>query len=359
MTSARLRKAAARLASVATLAVLAFPVLATGAASADPVFDKNDVLAKVTAPDGSYISQTYTFQNAAFAQNRGLAIFVHSTAMNLDIPVEVQRPDDVSAPRPVLYLLNGGGGGEDGATWQLRTDVMKFLGDKKVNVVTPIGGKFSYYTDWQSPDPVLGVNKWKTFLTEELPPIINAALGTNGKNAIAGLSTSGTTVLQLPEQAPGLYQSAAAYSGCAQMSDPLGQTAVRATIDLWSKGGNSDNMYGPPGDPLWAENDPVLHADKLRGVALYISSGNGVPGKYDVMNGPYMQPGVAGYAAQTGLGGGIESVTDYCSHNLQQRLNALNIPATFHFPPYGTHSWGYWQDELKNSWPVLSAPLGI
>ncbi|GAA3184792.1 hypothetical protein GCM10020255_080840 [Rhodococcus baikonurensis] len=74
-------------------------------------------------------------------------------------------PADTSAPRPTLYLLNGAGGGEDSATWEGRTDVLDFFADKNVNVVTPLEGAFSYYTDWQKDDPVLGRNKWQTFLT--------------------------------------------------------------------------------------------------------------------------------------------------------------------------------------------------
>ncbi|TSE02163.1 esterase family protein [Skermania sp. ID1734] len=358
MTSTTSKAIAARLGFVAAMTLLAFPAFGGGSAAAasDPIYDKQDVLAKVTSADGSHISRVKFFQDPTFAHGRGIALYVYSAAMNKDIPLEIQRPDDVSKPRPVLYLLNGGGGGEDGAIWQNQTNVMPWLADKKVNVVTPIGGAYSYYTDWIRPDPVLGVNEWKTFLTEELPPIINAALGTNGKNSIAGLSMSGTSVLQLPEQAPGLYESAAAYSGCAQTSDPLGQAAVRFLVEGRGRG-NTDNMWGPPTDPLWRENDPVIHADKLRGVTLYISSGSGLPGKYDV--GPQADPGPDGIVAQITVGGGIEAVTRVCSLNLQKRLNELDIPATYNFPPSGTHSWKYWQDDLKDSWPVISAPLGI
>ncbi len=122
--------------------------------------------------------------------DRQLNMFVYSAAMEKVILLEVIRPADTSVPRPTLYLLNGAGGGEDSATWQARTDVVSFFADKNVNVVTPVGGAYSYYTDWEKPDPVLGVNKWTTFLTEELPPIVDAALGANGENAIAGLSMS-------------------------------------------------------------------------------------------------------------------------------------------------------------------------
>ncbi len=211
---------------------------------------------------------------------RTVQLRVHSAAMGQDIMVKVLRPADRSAPRPTLYLLNGGGGGQDSATWQKNTDVLRFLADKDVNVVQPVGGRWSYYTDWRAPDPKLGVYKWKTFLTEELPPVIDAEFATTGVNAIAGLSTSGTSVLQLPIAKPGLYQAVAAYSGCAQVSDPLGREFVKLAVESWG-GGDTENMYGPPEDPMWAANDPYLHADQLRGIRLFLSTGTGVPGMYE------------------------------------------------------------------------------
>jgi diacylglycerol O-acyltransferase/trehalose O-mycolyltransferase len=27
--------------------------------------------------------------------------------------------------------------------------------------------------------------------------------------------------------------------------------------------------------------------------------------------------------------------------------------------PTGTHSWGYWEDDLHNSWPMLARSMGI
>lgn len=177
--------------------------------------------------------------------DRTVQLRVHSASMDTDIMVNVQRPADRSVPRPTLYLLNGGGGGQDSATWQKNTDVLRFLADKDVNVVQPIGGRWSYYTDWRARDPKLGVYKWKTFLTEELPPLIDAEFGTTGVNAIAGLSTSGTSVLQLPIAKPGLYRAVAAYSGCAQISDPIGQQFVKMAVESWG-GGDTDNMYGRP-----------------------------------------------------------------------------------------------------------------
>ncbi|MGK8486299.1 alpha/beta hydrolase [Nocardia asiatica] len=290
--------------------------------------------------------------------DRTVQLRVRSAAMGQDIMVKVLRPADRSVPRPTLYLLNGGGGGQDSATWQKNTDVLRFLAGKDVNVVQPVGGRWSYYTDWRAADPKLGVYKWKTFLTEELPPLIDAEFGTTGVNAIAGLSTSGTSVLQLPIAKPGLYQAVAAYSGCAQTSDPIGREFIKLAVESWG-GGDTENMYGPPGDPMWAANDPYLHAEQLRGIRLFLSTGTGVPGMYDTYNGAYAQPGPRGFLNQLVLGGVIEAAVNWCTHNMRDRLNELGIPATYDFQPTGTHSWGYWQDALKTSWPVLAEGLGL
>ena len=59
------------------------------------------------------------------------------------------------------------------------------------------------------------------------------------------------------------------------------------------------------------------------------------------------------------LGGLIEAGVNACTHHLQQRLDQLNIPATYDYTPTGTHSWGYWQDAFEKSWPVLASGLGI
>jgi diacylglycerol O-acyltransferase / trehalose O-mycolyltransferase len=342
---------AAKLVMVGAALVL-LPLVGAQNAAADPVIANGALLANVTSANGSYV------EKVVLHDNRNLSIYVHSASMDETFEVEVQRPADSSVPRPTLYLLNGAGGGVDAASWKLRTTVGEFLDDKNVNTVSPRGGAWSYYTDWKSPDPVLGTNKWKTFLTQELPPIIDAGLGTDGNNAIAGLSSSGTSVLNVAQSSPGLYKSVASYSGCAQTADPIGQEFVKLTVETWG-GGKVKNMYGADNDPMWAENDPYIHAEKLRGTALYISSGNGLPGIHDQVGDPHALPGGEGIANQIIIGGIIEAATNYCSHNMQNKLNQLGIPATYNFRNSGTHSWGYWEDDFKSSWPVIAGPLGI
>jgi S-formylglutathione hydrolase FrmB len=62
---------------------------------------------------------------------------------------------------------------------------------------------------------------------------------------------------------------------------------------------------------------------------------------------------------QIAVGGAIEAATNVCTHRLAERLQQLNIPATFDFRNNGTHSWGYWEDDLRASWPQLAESLGL
>ncbi|MFD9550079.1 alpha/beta hydrolase [Nocardia salmonicida] len=286
---------------------------------------------------------------------RQQTLHVYSASMDRVIPLQVITPHDTSVPRPTLYLLNGAGGGEDRANWYNQTDIVQFFADKNVNVVTPAAGAFSYYTDWQRDDPKLGRNKWQTFLTEELPPIIDATMNTTGVNAIAGLSMSATAVLNLAIAAPDRYRAVGAYSGCASVDDPVS----RAYIDFVLARGGADptNMWGPPGDPAWRANDAYLNAERLRGKAIYLSSANGLPGVAETLP-PGATPGkVIGMTDQILLGGAIEAAANLCTQRLAARLAELNIPAHTEFRPAGTHTWKYWEQDLHNSWPLLAAAI--
>lgn len=290
--------------------------------------------------------------------DRVVVAHVYSAAMDRLVPLRVYRPADTSEPSPTLYLLNGASGGEGVATWDARTNMDEFFAEKNVNVVTPLDGSFSYYTDWISDDPTLGRNKWTTFLTRELPPIIDAEFGTTGVNAIAGLSMSGTSVLSLAIAEPTLYKAVGAYSGCAETSSELGQLYVRTVVETRGEA-NAENMWGPFDGPGWVENDPFVNAEKLRGIDLYISSATGLPGKHDHLGADGVGDDAGVLANQVVVGGVIEAAVDNCTRRLAERLEELEIPAVFEFRPAGTHSWGYWEDDLHNSWPMLAEALEV
>ena len=185
--------------------------------------------------------------------------------------------------RPSLYLLNGSRWrDEDNKGWFGLTDIPGFFGDKRVNVVSPIGGKSSYYTDWIADDPssapALG-DKWQTYLTQELPPLMNRELNSNGLNAIGGLSMSGGAAIDLAIQAPGLYKAVGSYNGCPATSQ--GKQHTQTVLTVLGGGGNAVNMWGPEGSPEWVAHDPSLNAGKLKGVAVYAAASAGGVGAVD------------------------------------------------------------------------------
>ncbi|WP_216893932.1 alpha/beta hydrolase [Nocardia alni] len=281
---------------------------------------------------------------------------VYSPSMNRFVPVRVLRPANTSAPHPTLYLLDGVEGGETGSGWLDRTDVAKFFADKNVNVVLVLAGRASYYTDWERDDPALGRNKWTTFLTRELPSVINTTFGTTGRNAIAGLSMSALSVLSLAVRSPGVYQAVGSYSGCAQTGDPVAQAYVSMMVARY--GANPMNMWGPPSDPQWAANDPTLHADRLRGTRVYVSAGTGLPGPHESLGDRDVAGNPIALADHVVIGGGFESVVNGCTARFASALRAAGVPARIVFRPTGTHAWGYWQDSLHDSWPMFAAAIG-
>ncbi|GAB2710915.1 alpha/beta hydrolase [Nocardia thraciensis] len=299
---------------------------------------------------------------AAQGPGRVIDLTVHSAAMGRPLSVEILPAADISKPAPTLYLLNGVDGGtdtgnwRDGSNWLTKTDVAEFFAGQQVNVVIPIGGAGSFFTDWRADDPVHGRQRWTTFLTRELPPVIDSAFNGSGANAIAGLSMASTSVFQLALAEPGRYRAIGSYSGCVRTSDPLGQVMVDAIVT--GRQGNILNMWGPPNDPAWAANDPYLNAAGLRGTTVYVASGNGAPGPLDTLGGPGIHANPVKLIDQLVIGGILDAVAARCTQQLRDRLRELNIPATFDLRPNGTHSWGYWEEDLHKSWPVLSAALG-
>lgn len=276
---------------------------------------------------------------------------VESPAMGAVVDVQVLTPAVQTGSRPTLYMLSGIGEEDpNNSMWLRKGGAAEFFADKNVNVVLPLAGPGSFYTDWQRDDPKLGRYQWETFLTEELPPLIDAAVDGNGRNAIAGLSMGAQSAMMLAARNPDLYSGVASYSGCFASSEPLGQASIRAIVGAF--GGNADNMWGGPLDPAWVEHDSVVNAESLRGTDVYVSVGTGAPGRYESFDTVEALDVVV-------IGGIIEVGANYCTHRLADRLNQLNIPATFDFTETGTHSWPYWVDQLPKSWPTLAGSLGI
>ena len=146
------------------------------------------------APPGPHSAATIA--RIEHVTGRWLQVFVDSPSMGRIIQVDLLLPANTAAPRPTVYLLQGGRGAyPDQNDWTRDGHAVEFFADKQVNVVLPVGATGSYYTDWQRDDPVLGRQKWETFLTKEVPPLFDAQFGGDGNNAVAGLSMGAQAAL--------------------------------------------------------------------------------------------------------------------------------------------------------------------
>jgi S-formylglutathione hydrolase FrmB len=228
----------------------------------------------------------------------------------------------------VLLLLHGCC--DDPTSWTEQTDVEGMRGLRDVLVVMPEGGDVGFYSDWRR-GPA-----WETFHLGELRGLLERDFGAGPRRAVAGLSMGGLGAMGYAARRPDLFAAAASFSG---LLAPLRD----AGLVLGLVGGFAGDERGLWGDPrrdrrVWERHDPTELAGRLRGTALFVSSGDGRPGPLD-------RPGARRDP--------IERVVFGESRAFVARLRALGIPARVDLYGPGTHSWPYWERGLRRALPTL------
>lgn len=268
---------------------------------------------------------------------------IDSGDMKRGITVEVYRAATDNAP--TLYLLDGVGSEQPSGFMQW--GAIEQFKNENVNLVIPTGGQGTMWADWIAPDPVLGISKFETFITRDLPNLVEPELNTNGKRGIGGISMGAAAAVTTASKHPDLYQAVFGVSGCYS-TDALGQILTRYTVE--SRGGTVTNMWGEPGNATWQANDALLQAEKLRGKRIYLSSGTGVaePGDWEKYNGDALN-----FAA----GMALEQATHRCTQAAQRKLRELNIPAQIDLQPTGMHNWDYYSRQIPVAWNSVKSAL--
>ncbi|MAU80924.1 MAG: hypothetical protein CME34_03465 [Gordonia sp.] len=123
--------------------------------------------------------------------------------------------------------------------WLRAGGAEEFFADKDVTVVLPTGAYGTFYTDWERRDPSVGKPTWEIFLTQELPPLIDAGFDCRRQTGDRGATPSLT-------------------------------------------GANADNMWGPVGSGGWRDHAPARRLDQLRGKTLFLYAGAGQLGPADI-----------------------------------------------------------------------------
>jgi diacylglycerol O-acyltransferase / trehalose O-mycolyltransferase len=323
--------------------VLALALIATTTTVIAPT---TAVAEPAVAPGGAHITGIEP------VNDRWEKISVFSPSMNKVIVNDVLKAPKAGAP--TFYLLPGIDGGDNldpgvyfepgSKAWFGMTDIQGFFGNRNVNVVSPLGGQFSWWTDWIGD----GSKQYQTYMTKELPPLLNKELKTNGKNAVGGLSSTGGTAIDYAIQAPGLFKAVGSYSGFPAPSDP--DAAGNVSLTLSGGGASAEAMWGPLGGPLWVAHDPSKNVTKLKGVAVYAAASGGAQGDVD-----RLAPGTANFT-----GGLIEGIVLANTQKFADAAAAAGVPVKFVVRPEGSHTWGLFESEMQESWNTTIGPaLGV
>lgn len=264
-------------------------------------------------------------------------------------PIAVQVRWAAHGGSAALYVLDGLRAPADHNQWTTDTDALRQFANDDVTLVFPVGGHSSFYTDWYRPSDTnhqATPYRWETFLTRELPAFLQGYGVSRSDDAIVGASMGGDAALILAAYHRNQFRMAGSFSGFLNPTFPLWDVGMRAA--MWDEGNfDLDDMWGPATDPAWARNDATVQAPRLRGLPMFVSSGNGLPGPLDLANGP----------GNTVNAMGLETMTVTATRIFAGRVAALGIPAHIVIGN-GTHCWPYWERDLAAARPMILEALG-
>ncbi|GAA0558213.1 alpha/beta hydrolase [Actinomadura livida] len=256
---------------------------------------------------------------------------------------------DAARRWPVLWLLHGAGPRRAGHTaWSDHTDIEELTEDADVIVVMPDGGPCGSYTDWWNRGGG-GTPQWETFHLRELRQILERGYRAGPDRAVAGNAMGGLGALSYAARHRGLFRAAASFSGPVHTlhREPWGLDVadlVELGVAVGAPSLDWTDVWGDPVEQrvVWRQHNPYDLADRLAGVRVHVSAGDGTPGPYDP------RPGTGPDA--------LEALVHTVSLEFAGKLRKLGLPVSTHFYR-GTHSWPYWRRELRAVLPALLAEI--
>jgi diacylglycerol O-acyltransferase / trehalose O-mycolyltransferase len=290
---------------------------------------------------GSLSSSPARLVQAQQVSDRSWDLTVESPAVGTAVKVRLLVPasfDTSSTTRwPALYLLHGCC--DDYQSWTRSTDIERRTRDLDLLVIMPDGGRAGFYSNWQTGPG------WEAFHVTELPQLLSENYRASELRVIAGVSMGGLGALGYAARHPGMFRAVASFSGIVHTRQS--QETSRAYLRLIASQGEEPlHLWGDPqaDAAVWAQHNPFDLADRLRGVRIYLSSGNGQPGPLDP----------AGTTPDP-----IETALGQENQRFAERLQSLGIAARLSLYGPGTHNWVYWQRELDDAWPMITEELDL
>ena len=244
---------------------------------------------------------------------------------------------------PTLWLLHGCC--DSYTSWSTKSDLTRIAALRRVLVVMPEAGRAGFYSDWLGHGSKASAPGWEDYHLRELMPLLDSSFGAGPDRAVAGLSIGGFGALSYAARHPGMFRSAASFSGVADpLYSPGGPANVRTIVAR--NGGDPADLWGDPvtDRALWAAHDPYELAGALARLPVFLSCGDGTAGAFD-------HPGATS---------AFEKLYLAENRRLADRLHALgDRRLRTDFYGAGTHTWPYWQRELHRALPMLLGSLEV
>ena len=299
-------------------------------------------------PDGVSV------ERVKWITDRRIELQIKSKVMPKDV-VKVQMllaRDWHSQPNrkfPEVWALDGLRATDIESGWTSETNIEQLFADKNVNVILPVGGESSFYSDWQSEDNGKHY-MWESFLLNELIPVLKNGYRAHGDRAIFGLSMGGTAAMNLAERNPDLFKFVGSFSGYLDTTSPGMPDAIR-TAQQDAGGYHSEAMWGPDGSQQWIDHDPKLGIKALKGMKVYVSAGSG--------RDDFGQPGSVAKHPANAAGIGLEVISRMTTQTFVDFARRDGVEVTSVFRPSGVHDWPYWQFEMGQAWPHIAGALNL
>lgn len=305
-------------------------------------------------PQVSGLPEGVSVDRIEWLSSRRVAVFIKSAAMPeqlMQVQILLARDwaSNPTAKFPEVWALDGLRARDDENGWTIETNIEQFYADKNVNVILPVGGESSFYSDWERPNN--GKNyKWETFLTRELIPVLNNEFRSNGNRAVVGLSMGGTAAMNLAERNPQLFKFVGSFSGYLDTTTAGMPTAIKAA-QLDAGGYDSEAMWGPAGSQDWIDHDPKTGIENLKDMTVYVSAGSG--------RDDYGTEGSVAKGAANPAGVGLEVISRMSTQTFVDYASRTSVKPIVRFRPSGVHSWEYWQFEMSQAWPFIANALAV
>ena len=287
------------------------------------------------APDGA------TITGVKKVNSRQFDVSIASPALGAEVKTRVMIPKGWKTTStktwPVVYAFHGGN--NKYTSWTKDSNIEQIIGPYNAMVVMPEGGWNGSYTNWWNGGKG-GIPEWETFHINEVIPLMERNFHAGGTRAAIGLSSGGQGAITYAERHPGKFKYAASYSGALNITAP-GMPIILTSM-------NREAGTAIWGDPITGRaHDATVNVAKLKGIGVYVSSGNGQPGPYDKPDTPAADAGRIG-----------EQLAGTMNENFVAAAKKAGVPVTANLYGPGMHNWKYWKVELAKSWPAIASAIG-